>query len=196
MQIVSSDTKLNLSPYYLKPGFAFGGSCLPKDIKALNAWSKKNLITNPMLDHILESNQNQVMNVIDKILALNQKNIGIFGVAFKENTDDLRVSPMLELAEYLIKKGKRVRIYDSAISFEKIFGENLNFVVETITDFEDILIVDPKLVVRKSDAVVIARDFKELEWGEMPWRKSHKVLDLVGSKSLEGIKAEVDGLYW
>lgn len=196
MQIFCSDTKLNLSPYYLKPGFAFGGSCLPKDIRALTSWSRKNMVSSPMLDHVLDSNENQIKEVIRKVMAYSKQNIGIFGLAFKENTDDLRESPILELAEFLIGKGKRISIYDTMISFEKMVGENLSFAVDAVPHLSDLLINDPEKLILQSELVIIARDFKEVEWNKISWKREQVVIDLVGARNLDNIPAEVEGLYW
>jgi GDP-mannose 6-dehydrogenase len=196
MEIFCSDTKLNLSSYYLKPGFAFGGSCLPKDLRALTTLSKKNMVSIPMLDSVLVSNEHQIKEVIRKVMSYPSQKIGIFGLAFKENTDDLRESPILELAEFLIGKGKIISIYDTMISYEKMVGGNLNFAVEAVPHLSDLLVNDPETIILQSELVIIARDFKEVEWDKVPWKKEHVVIDLVGSSNLDNIPAKFEGLYW
>ena len=113
MDIFLADTKLNISPAYLRPGFAFGGSCLPKDVRALNHTARQNDLDLPVLANVLVSNETQVRRAVDIVMSLGRRKVGIFGLSFKSGTDDLRESPMVELAERLIGKGHDVRIYDA-----------------------------------------------------------------------------------
>lgn len=132
MEIVCMDKKLNISPAYMKPGFAFGGSCLPKDMRALVAESRKNGLHLPVLQGILPSNRAHLENCLDSILSAGIKTVGMFGLTFKEDTDDLRESPAVELAERLMGKGIRLRIYEPAISQRTIHGSNLSFLERSI----------------------------------------------------------------
>jgi GDP-mannose 6-dehydrogenase len=147
MEIVCMDTKLNISPLYLKPGFAFGGSCLPKDLRAVVAESHRRGLLSPLIQGILPSNKAHLERCIDSVLNTGEKEIGLFGLTFKEGTDDLRESPAVLLAETLLGKGAHLTIYEPTISHETIHGANLNFVEKTIPhvwrlltpDFRDLL---------------------------------------------------------
>jgi len=132
MEILCMDKKLNISSMYLKPGFAFGGSCLPKDLRAVMAESRRRGLPLPLIHCILASNKSHLQTCIDLVLETGEKSIGLFGLAFKEGTDDLRESPAVELAETLIGKGIRLTIYEPAISHETIHGTNLGFIEKTI----------------------------------------------------------------
>jgi GDP-mannose 6-dehydrogenase len=132
MELVCMDTKLNISPMYLKPGFAFGGSCLPKDLRAVVAESRRRGLLTPVIQGILPSNQAHLERCIDSVLNTGEKEIGLFGLTFKEGTDDLRESPAVVLAETLLGKGIRLTIYEPTISHETIYGANLDYVEKTI----------------------------------------------------------------
>jgi GDP-mannose 6-dehydrogenase len=133
MQTLCQDTRLNISPAYLKPGFPFGGSCLPKDLRALVFRASRLDISLPMLASVLPSNDSHLERGIDEVLDLPANaRIGIFGLAFKENTDDLRESPVVALIERLIGKGRDLRIFDPHIQLDQIYGSNRNFVLNAV----------------------------------------------------------------
>jgi GDP-mannose 6-dehydrogenase len=132
MQTLCEDTKLNISPAYLKPGFAFGGSCLPKDLRALTHRAGRLDLRLPLLEAALPSNQEQLRRAIEKVLDLGPRRLGIIGLAFKENTDDLRESPVVALLEQLIGKGREIRVYDPHIQLDSIYGSNRNFILQQI----------------------------------------------------------------
>jgi GDP-mannose 6-dehydrogenase len=132
MDTLCADTRLNIAPAYLKPGFAFGGSCLPKDLRALSYRANRLDLNLPLLDSTLASNQQHLKRAIDAVLDLPAQRIGVIGLAFKENTDDLRESPVVTLLEQLIGKGRDVRVFDPHIRLDSIYGSNKNFILETI----------------------------------------------------------------
>ena len=128
MEIFKADRKLNISTAYLTPGFAFGGSCLPKDLRALLYAGRKHDLELPLLDAVLSSNELQVRRAVELVLASGARRVGIFGLAFKHGTDDLRESPMVELSERLLGKGRELRIFDPHISLGRLIGSNREYI--------------------------------------------------------------------
>ena len=139
MDIFVSDTKLNICPAYLRPGFAFGGSCLPKDLRALVYAAHRADVAVPMLSHVLASNDAHLRRAVDTIIATGARKIGIFGLAFKGGTDDLRESPLVELAERLLGKGYDLRIYDEHVSVSRLVGANRAYVDGMLPHLGDLL---------------------------------------------------------
>jgi GDP-mannose 6-dehydrogenase len=157
MTTLCKDTRLNVSAVYLKPGFAFGGSCLPKDLRALNYRSRQMDLTLPVLDNVLASNQRHLQRSIQAVADLPGSKIGIFGLAFKENTDDLRESPVIELLEQLIGKGKQLRVYDPHIQIEGLYGANRSYIMESIPHIGRLMEPTLDAVLQWADSLVIAQ---------------------------------------
>ena len=132
MSTLCEDRKLNISSAYLKPGFAFGGSCLPKDLRALTHRARRLDLTLPLLESALPSNHEHLRRALETILDLGQRRLGVIGLAFKENTDDLRESAVLALLEQLIGKGRELRVFDPHIRLDAIYGSNRRFILEHI----------------------------------------------------------------
>ena len=132
MQTLCQDTKLNVSPAYLKPGFAFGGSCLPKDLRAIVYRGRRSDLSLPLLEAVLPSNEQHLQRAIGAAQNLSAERIGVFGLAFKENTDDLRESPVVTLLEQMLAKGRSIRVYDPHIQINQIYGSNLSFLVSAL----------------------------------------------------------------
>ena len=132
MDTLCRDTKLNVSAAYLKPGFAFGGSCLPKDLRALTYRAARLDLNLPLLESALPSNEQHLKRAIDRVLDLPAGRIGVIGLAFKEDTDDLRESPVVALLEQLIGKGRDLRVYDPQIRLDAIYGANRTFLLDSI----------------------------------------------------------------
>jgi GDP-mannose 6-dehydrogenase len=132
MDTLCRDVVLNISRAYLKPGFAFGGSCLPKDLRALTYRAARLDLQLPLLQAVLPSNEHQLQRAIQAVLDAPSKRIGFFGLAFKENTDDLRESPVVALLEQLIGKGRSVRVFDPHITLDQIYGSNQRFLLDAI----------------------------------------------------------------
>lgn len=139
MDTLCQDAKLNISAAYLKPGFAFGGSCLPKDLRALVYRAGRLDVKVPLLETVLPSNQEHLQRAIQQVMDLPAERLGVFGLAFKENTDDLRESPVVSLLEHLIGKGRQVRVYDPHIRLEEIYGSNQRFVLAAIPHIANLL---------------------------------------------------------
>jgi GDP-mannose 6-dehydrogenase len=157
MATMCRDTKLNISPAYLKPGFAFGGSCLPKDLRALTFRASRLDLKLPLLESVLPSNDEHLKRSIRQVLELPAKRIGIYGLAFKEDTDDLRESPVIAIIEHLIGKGREVRIFDPHIQLDEIYGSNLSFVVSALPHIGRLLTRNLDSLISSSDTLVIAQ---------------------------------------
>lgn len=180
MGTLVKDVKLNSSAAYLKPGFAFGGSCLPKDLRALTYRGSRLDLRLPLLESALPSNQSHLDRAVAQILDLPAKKIGVVGLAFKENTDDLRESPVVTLLETLIGKGKDVRVYDPHIQLENIYGANRAFIETAIPHIGRLLQPDLKSVLGWADHVIVAQK-QSKENAEQIRQSGHPVIDLVGT---------------
>jgi len=161
MDIFCRDKKLNISPYYLRPGFAFGGSCLPKDVNALLYQSKVMDLEVPLLRSLLESNEEQIDRVVSRIVAFGRKNIGFLGFSFKAGTDDLRGSPMVTLVEVLLGKGYKVSLYDKNVSMARLMGANQSYIEQHIPHIAALMCSSPADVVAQSDLIVVGNKSDE-----------------------------------
>jgi GDP-mannose 6-dehydrogenase len=182
MEIFCMDRKLNLSPYYLKPGFAFGGSCLPKDLRALLYHSHKFDMRLPVLESILPSNDMQINQAYQLIRQTGHKKIGVLGLSFKEGTDDLRESPLVELIEHLVGKGYQVRVYDRNVSLSKLHGANRAYIEHEIPHISQLMSESIEDVLNQSDVVVLGNKSEGYNKISNKLRKDHKVIDLVRIK--------------
>lgn len=157
MSTLCQDVKLNVSPAYLKPGFAFGGSCLPKDLRALIYRVHSLDLKLPLLESALPSNEQHLKRAIDAVVDLPAKRIGVIGLAFKENTDDLRESPVVTLLEQLLGKGREVRVFDPHIQMDTIYGSNRHFILESIPHIGRLLAGSLEQVLTWADHLVLAQ---------------------------------------
>ncbi len=197
MDIFCKDTKLNISSYYLKPGFAFGGSCLPKDLRALLYKAKMLDLDCTLLDSILESNSQQIDTAFDLIKETGKRDIGILGLSFKPGTDDLRESPMVELVEKLIGKGYKVQIYDHEVSFAKLFGSNRRYIEKMIPHISSLLKPSLRQVIKSSDLVIVGKNNQEIQEVVAQTNGSKVVLDLVRIFSTPQERvANYEGICW
>lgn len=196
MSIFCQDTKLNLAPTYLKPGFAFGGSCLPKDLRALAYQAKQFDLESPVLNAILQSNSAQVRLAIQKLLSLGKKRVGFLGMAFKPNTDDLRESPLVEVIETLLGKGYPIRIYDRNVSLSRLVGANKRFIEEHIPHLSSLLVESVEEVVAESDVLVVGYQSPEFARAVQGARPSQTVIDLARVMKHATTAATYDGLCW
>ena len=154
-EIFVSDDKLNISKAYLKPGFAFGGSCLPKDLRALTYSAKEHDLRIPLLESIMPSNVEHIERAVDAILSTEKKKIGILGLSFKPGTDDLRESPMVHLVKRLLGEGCEVRIWDPHVALGQLIGSNRQFIQDAIPHIGSLLRGDAGEVVAHADVVVV-----------------------------------------
>ena len=197
MDIFCQDDKLNLSPYYLKPGFAFGGSCLPKDVRALQYRAKEVDLEMPLLNSLLGSNRLQVQHAIDRIVDTGKKRIGLLGFSFKAGTDDLRESPMVILAEALLGKGYQLCIYDRNVSLARLVGANKQYINEQIPHLSQHLCESIDEVIDSSDVIVIGNAAPEFSQAVTRCRPEQVVVDLVRIPlDFSQVSAQYDGICW
>ncbi len=180
MATVCRDIRLNISPAYLKPGFAFGGSCLPKDLRALNYRASRLDLKLPLLESVLVSNTEHLGRAIRRVLDLAVERIGVFGLAFKENTDDLRESPVVALLETLIGKGRNLRVFDPHIRLDEIYGTNQQFILNAIPHIGRLLDRDFAQTLAWAEHLVIAQKPAEA-YAQQIRRSGIPVTDLTGS---------------
>jgi len=197
MDIFCADTKLNISPYYLKPGFAFGGSCLPKDVRAMQYRAKELDLDMPVLNSILPSNRLQVEHAFDEVLDTGRKRIGLLGFSFKEGTDDLRESPIVTLAEMLIGKGLCLKIYDKNVSLARLVGANKKYIEEQIQHLSSLMVGSIDELIAQSEVIVIGNQGAEFVDALKTIRDDQIVIDLVGLKADPSeLPAGYRGLCW
>jgi GDP-mannose 6-dehydrogenase len=196
MEIFCQDTKLNLSPYYLKPGFAFGGSCLPKDLRAITYKAKELDVDVPVLSAILPSNRIQIERALDIVTRTGKKKIGVLGFSFKAGTDDLRESPMVNLIETLIGKGYQLSIYDRDVSLAKLFGANKEYIEREIPHISHLMCKDINEVLANSDVIVLGNKADEFRQIESRLKDEQIVIDLV--RCFEGKRSDdnYQGVCW
>jgi GDP-mannose 6-dehydrogenase len=196
MEIFCQDTKLNLSPYYLKPGFAFGGSCLPKDLRAINYRAKELDVEVPVLSAILPSNRLQIERAIDLVSRTGKKRIGVLGFSFKAGTDDLRESPMVTLIETLIGKGYQLSIYDRDVSVARLFGANKEYIEREIPHISQLMRESISQVVEGADVIVIGNKSEEFRQIESQVREGQVIIDLVRLFDRPSTADSYEGICW
>jgi GDP-mannose 6-dehydrogenase len=198
MEIFCRDEKLNLSSYYLRPGFAFGGSCLPKDVRAMQYRAKEVDLDMPVIQSILSSNQLQIQHAIDMVIETGKKKIGLLGFSFKAGTDDLRESPIVILAEALLGKGYELRIYDRNVSIARLVGANRDYINTQIPHLSSLLCDTVDQVVAQSDVLVVGNGSPEFGDALKQTRPDQIVIDLfrVGNVSREDVPAKYTGICW
>lgn len=179
MNVFCADTKLNLSSYYLKPGFAFGGSCLPKDLRAVTYKAKELDVEVPLLTAITMTNRLQIERALDMVLRTGKKRVGVLGFSFKAGTDDLRESPMVTLIETLIGKGIELVIYDRDVSLARLVGSNREYIETEIPHIARLMRGSIEEVLSVADTIVIGNKSEEFRQIESRLRPEQTVIDLV-----------------
>jgi len=179
MEIFCLDTKLNLSPYYLKPGFAFGGSCLPKDLRALTSEARMLDVSTPLLSSILESNRLQIQKVTKKLLEFKGKSLGFLGFSFKGGTDDLRESPIVEVIEAMLGKGFDIKIYDRHVSLARLMGANKEYIQREIPHISRLMCPAWSELMETSDVIIVANRDEEFKTALAQARPHQTIIDLV-----------------
>ena len=197
MDIFCRDEKLNLSSYYMKPGFAFGGSCLPKDVRALQYRAKEVDLEMPVIQSILGSNQLQIQHALDQIMESGRKRVGLLGFSFKAGTDDLRESPIVILAEALLGKGYQLRIYDKNVSLARLVGANKEYINRQIPHLSSLLCETIDEVIDNSDVIVVGNAAPEFSDALKTTRNDQVIVDLVRVKTDRAdIPGEYQGICW
>ena len=197
LDIFCMDRKLNISPYYLKPGFAFGGSCLPKDIRALNYKARELDVDVPVIGSILNSNKQQIENVVNKIIRSGKKKIGILGLSFKAGTDDLRESPLVTLVEALIGKGFEIKIYDKDVSIAKLFGANKEYIEREIPHISSLMVSKIDDVLNHGDLIIIGNKSEEFKDALSKHKNGQLFYDLVRIvDDQDNMPGGYDGICW
>ncbi|MEU8173288.1 nucleotide sugar dehydrogenase [Microbispora hainanensis] len=158
MDVFLADTKLNVSPAYLRPGFAFGGSCLPKDLRGLVYAARRADVAVPLLSHVLPSNEEHLRRAFELVTAAGGRRIGLFGLSFKPGTDDLRESPLVELAERLLGKGYDLRIYDANVSMSRLVGANRDYIASRLPHLGELLSTSAEDVLAHAEVCVVGCD--------------------------------------
>jgi GDP-mannose 6-dehydrogenase len=196
MDIFCQDTKLNLSPYYLKPGFAFGGSCLPKDLRALLYKAKTLDLALPILSAILPSNEQQIERGVRAVIEQGKKKVGVLGFSFKAGTDDLRESPVVELTERLLGKGFDLRIYDGNVNLARLHGANRDFILNRVPHISRLMVASIDEVLLHAQTIVIGNSAPEFR--DVPGRlgEHQSVIDLVRISDSRSVAGVYEGICW
>ncbi len=196
MEIFCKDQKLNISTAYLLPGFAFGGSCLPKDLRALSYQAKSRDLQLPILASILPSNELQIARGLQMIMESGQKRVGILGFSFKAGTDDLRESPMIEVIERLIGKGYDLRIFDRNVNLARLVGANKDFILNRIPHISRLMVDGIDAVLEHAETVVIGNKDREFQSVLERLREGQRVVDLVRIRDSRSENGKYDGICW
>ncbi|MDR3572000.1 MAG: UDP-glucose/GDP-mannose dehydrogenase family protein [Candidatus Pacebacteria bacterium] len=196
MDIFCQDLKLNLSGYYLKPGFSFGGSCLPKDVRALVHKARSLDLDLPLLGSIIPSNEKQTTRGFEMILQLGKRPVSILGMSFKAGTDDLRESPILEIIERLIGKGFDVRIFDRNVNLSKLVGANRDYLLRMIPHVSSLLVESLDDALSYGEIIVIGNGDPEFRSIAPRIRPDQFVIDLVRIQDHSRLDGQYDGISW
>jgi GDP-mannose 6-dehydrogenase len=195
MEIFCQDTKLNLSSYYMKPGFAFGGSCLPKDVRALTYKARSLDLELPLLNAILPSNQKQVDKGLKMIMDKGARKVGILGFSFKAGTDDLRESPLVDVIEHLLGKGYELKLYDRNVNLAALTGANQDYILNHIPHISKLMVESMDEVLAFAETIVIGNGAAEFKTVPGRLKAGQSIVDLVRI-SAEQSGGQYDGICW
>jgi GDP-mannose 6-dehydrogenase len=197
MDLVCRDKRLNISPAYMKPGFAFGGSCLPKDLRALTYVGKIKDVTTPMLGSVMGSNRAHIDHVLDKVMVPGVRRVAMIGLSFKAGTDDLRESPLVAVAERLIGKGYDLRIFDPEVNLSRLIGANKRFIEESIPHIGSLMVGACEDALAHGQVVLVGVGGKAIVDAVVRGvQKTHRVVDLIGLPRESLQCEEYSGVCW
>ncbi|MGB5709814.1 MAG: UDP-glucose/GDP-mannose dehydrogenase family protein [Waterburya sp.] len=196
MNIIVQDEKLNVSPVYMRPGFAYGGSCLPKDLDALLYYARAKDVFVPLLNTIPATNHLQIDIAVDKILSYGVKRIAVLGLSFKANTDDLRKSPTVPLVKRLLGEGCQVKIYDPAVHQTQLMGTNLNYIQQHLPHFKNLLVAQAQEALEQSELIVVTHRTPEFQQLLREAHEKNQIFDLVGVFDEPPERLQYQGLAW
>ncbi len=179
MKIFAEDTKLNISPYYLKPGFAFGGSCLPKDVRAITYEARRLDVATPLLQSLIPSNEAQIQRAIDWVIQTRRKKVGVLGLSFKKDTDDMRESPIVTVVETLIGKGFDLSIYDANVNIARLIGANKSYIEQEIPHISSLMKASIEEVLEHAEVILVANKGEEFRAALDRVKPGQLVYDLV-----------------
>ncbi len=180
MDLITQDTKLNISPAYMRPGFAYGGSCLPKDLASIIHYAQRQRVPTPLLSAVPQSNRQLIQDAVAAALATGAQRVSILGLAFKPNTDDLRESPAVPLVKQLLGEGKELKIYDAAVNEANLLGANLSFIQQNLPHFSDLLADSIEAAMDGAELVIVTYSSEAFASALEEAPKGTAVLDLAG----------------
>ena len=196
MELVCRDTKLNVSPYYLKPGNPFGGSCLPKDVRAVISHARANGLSLPMLESLLPSNERHLLRLLGLIADSGQNQVCILGLAFKANTDDLREAPMVEVAQTLLGRGFKVRLYDPALNLAALVGTNKRLIDTRMPHLASLLCADLASAIGSEGVIVASQQCATMAELTPLVTPQHSIVDVNGWRALQQLPCRYQGFCW
>jgi GDP-mannose 6-dehydrogenase len=196
MDVVCTDTKLNISRYYLRPGNPFGGSCLPKDVSALKSFARMEGISLPLLENTLDTNHAHLDQLIKLVTGKDKRRIGLLGLAFKADTDDLRGSPMVALAETLLGRGYELHIYDPQLHLARLIGANANEIGRRMPHLASLMRSSPQEVIEKSDVIVASQKCSDPDEFKAAARADQFLIDVNGWSVLKTLPWKYEGACW
>ena len=196
MDVVCHDERLNISRYYMKPGNPFGGSCLPKDVNALSGLARIEGVNLPLLDHVIASNQAHLDALLDQIASKDVRRVGLLGLAFKADTDDMRGSAMVAIAETLLGRGYQLRIYDPSINLTRLIGANEAEIQRRMPHLAHLLCDSAEEVVRESDVIIASQKCVDAESLRVVAAAGKHVIDVNGWPELKALPWSYAGICW